>query len=705
MADDTPEKIRKEIRNSTETLSDEINGASKGLKPKFQNMIKNIAEVNGPLAKSVAELRKSSKDTFAGALQAQKLASLTSVVDKYLTEGREAMDANELEILRKNFMDAADGAFNITDLKKLQTQVQNSEAALNDALSAEQAAIDAKAQRLAELEAGENTLSQSNARIQDLEEKQLRVKGAALNAVSKALEKEVQKRDEIQREMLVVEDKKLEQAKEARETAQATLAEEQQERDKFNDKLSEVLSESVNFEGLEEFSGQLKELTGLDLVGGLDSMTSKVLAFVGVAKTLGTGLLAAGVALKAVIMTKIVPAIAGFTASLLAGATAMIIGALPILAIAALVGLAAFGIYKAGEYLYNESEGFREWIDETWIKIQEFGLKIKTFFTDLYDDVMVLVDELEAWWSEFDLMQSIKDIWNKVKNFAIETFNDVVAWFESDETSLLGTIQDAISSLMDGIKGAIDYVRGLLPSWLGGTPDTPEEPEMSQPNTPEEPEMSQEEKRNEERKAVFQKLIDGEQSTLTRLENEGGTEEQIAAARDRLIFRQMQLAEVGREEPEIITDGLEEEPMTREKWKSMSSFDKREYELKKIQAREEKRTDASDKLDSPLQKGLQPVQVESGPRFDAALGSDSGFDELLNRDSGFESALTGDKLSEANIAVEEAKRESERKNNMAIQNVVGGTTVNNMNTTKIMGRPKVSDDDASAKRYNLSGYW
>lgn len=690
MADDTPEKIRKEIRNSTETLSDEIDGASKGLKPKFQNMIKNIAEVNGPLAKSVAELRKTSKDTFAGALQAQKLASLTSVVDKYLTEGREAMDANELEILRKNFMDAADGAFNITDLKKLQTQVQNSEAALNNALSAEQAAIDAKAQRLAELEAGENTLSQSNARIQDLEEKQLRVKGAALTAVSKALEKEVQKRDEIQRELLVVEDKKLEQAKEARETAQASLAEEQQERDKFNDKLSEVLSESVNFEGLEEFSGQLKELTGLDLVGGLDSMTSKVLAFVGVAKTLGTGLLAAGVALKSVIMTKIVPAIAGFTASLLAGATAMIIGAIPILAIAALVGLAAFGIYKAGEYLYNESEGFRTFIDETWIKIQEFGLMIKTFFTDLYDDVIVLIDELAAWWSEFDLMQSIKDIWNKVKDFATETFNDIVAWFESDETSLLGTIQDAINSLMGGIEGAIDYVRGLLPSWLGGTPDTPEEPEMSS-----------EEKRNEERKSRLQKRADEEQSTLTRLENEGGTEEQIAAARERLIFRQQQLAEVGREEPEI-TDGLKEEPMTREKWKNMSAADKTEYRLKNIQKNEEKQTDASDS--NPLQKGLQPVQVEAGPRFDRGLEDTSTFDRGLEDASDrFDNALSGNKLKQSNIEMEQAKEEG-RKSEMAIQNVVGGTTVNNMNTTKIMGRPNVFDDDRTVSRLNQSDW-
>ena len=701
MADDTPEKIRKEIRNSTETLSDEINGASKGLKPKFQNMIKNIAEVNGPLAKSVAELRKTSKDTFAGALQAQKLASLTSVVDKYLTEGREAMDSNELEILRKNFMDAADGAFNITDLKKLQTQVQNSEAALNDALSAEQAAIDAKAQRLAELESGENRLSQSNARIQDLEEKQLRVKGAALTAVSKALEKEVQKRDEVQRELLVVEDKKLEQAKEARETAQATLAEEQQERDRFNDKLTEVLSESVNFEGLEQFSGQLKELTGLDLVGGLDSMTSKVLAFVGVAKTLGKGLLSAGVALKAVIMTRIVPAIAGFTASLLAGATAMIVGAIPILAIATLIGLAAFGIYKAGEYLYNESEGFREWIDETWIKIQEFGLKIKTFFTDLYNDVMELINDIEEWWSEFDLLQSIKDIWNKVKDFATETFNDIVAWFESDETSLLGTIQDAISSLMDGITGAINYVRGLLPSWLGGTPDTPEEPEMSR-----------EEKRNEERKSRLQKRADESQSTLTRLENEGGTEEQIAAARERLIFRQQQLAEVGREEPEI-TDGLKEEPMTREMWKNMSAADKTEYRLKKIQENEEKRTDASDRLDSPLQKGLQPVQVEAGPRLDASSEEPMTREMWKNMSAADkteyrlkkaqENALSGNKLKQSNIEMEQAK-ESGRKSEMAIQNVVGGTTVNNMNTTKIMGRPNVFDDDRTVSRLNQSDW-
>ena len=672
---DTPEKIRKEIEESSNKLSEEIISASEGLKPKFKNMIKNIAEVNGPLAKSVAELRNTSKDTFAGALQAQKLASLTSVVDKYLTEGQEALDPKELEILNKNFINAAESTFDIDALKEIGSKIEETSSALNDALDEEQSAIDKRNARLATAEQKQNVLGKMDKRISELKEKQMNSQGAVLEKITQQLQEEETKRAEKQTAILAGFDREIEEAKEKREALESTLNEEEQVRSEYNDQLTSSLQEATNFEGLEEFSGQLKELTGLDLVGGLDGATSKILAFAGIAKTLGKGLITAGLALKAVVMGTIVPAIAGFTASLLAGATAMIIGALPILAIAAVIGLAAFGIYKAGEYLYENSEGFRIFIDETWMKIKEFGIMIKTFFTNLYEDVLILVDELAAWWSEFDLMQSIKDIWNKVQDFAIQTFEDITAWFESAPDRLIGGIEDAIDSLMGGIEGAINYVRGLLPSWLGGTPDTPEEPKREKMDTSFDgllEDSSSFDRSMTQGDDTFDRALEGDGSFDRALEGDGSFDRSL-------------------EDTSAFDRSLEDTSAFDKVSKDDGSFDKA------LKA-------GNDRFDNSLQRGLQPAEVEAGPRFDAALESDRGFDKLLMKDDGFENTLSGNKLSQANLAVENAKLDSQRKGDMAIQNVVGGTTVNNMNTTKIMGRPNVFDDDRTSSRLNQSGW-
>ena len=63
-----------------EKESKELTKAQKGLNKKFTELTTRMGEVNGTLAKEAANLRKSSRDTFQGMLNARKLAKVSEAI-------------------------------------------------------------------------------------------------------------------------------------------------------------------------------------------------------------------------------------------------------------------------------------------------------------------------------------------------------------------------------------------------------------------------------------------------------------------------------------------------------------------------------------------------------------------------------------------------------------------------------------------------
>ena len=76
-------KTAKDFKESLEHLKDDVTEASRGLKPEWRKMLGNMKDFNAPLAKSIAEIRQTSKDTFAGMLGARKFKGITKELKKF----------------------------------------------------------------------------------------------------------------------------------------------------------------------------------------------------------------------------------------------------------------------------------------------------------------------------------------------------------------------------------------------------------------------------------------------------------------------------------------------------------------------------------------------------------------------------------------------------------------------------------------------
>lgn len=472
MAEEDPRKIKSELNKSAEGLTEEIDKAKSGLKPRFTEMINNIKNTNAPLAKTVAELRKTSKDTFAGALSANKLAGLTSIIEKYVAEGAAALDASEMEQIQRNFTTASGEVFDFEAFKETSDKVNQTTQEYKDLLDEEAALNDARMERLAVAEKSGNALGKLDSKINDLKERQLQASGFELNQITQQIEEEKAKRDEKQKQILASYDRQIEETKEQREKLKDQLDAEEDTRKEFNEQLSYVLGEAVNFEGLEMFSNSLKELTGLDLIGNLNTMVDKINAIgglfgkkdlfgsivsgfqnmgsmvksfgsaiadtgraivgdmarlgasaLGVLSTLGRSFMGALTSMGTLLLTAATGLIAGakaaafaaggFVLGLLSAAASMLVAAAPFLAIGAAIAAGAFLIYKAGEYLYENSETFRNFIDSTWQLIKDTATTIFDAAKGLWETISGIWGSLtEKIGSVFDgdgFIQDIKD--------------------------------------------------------------------------------------------------------------------------------------------------------------------------------------------------------------------------------------------------------------------------------------------------------
>jgi len=257
MADKT---IEETIRETTKG----IDKAREKLNPEFSALVKNLNQTNQELAKEVAGIRLSAKNTFAGALQAGKFKRVGESLNKLLDKGSDALDPKQFEELKAN----------MTTFKE---EEWASYKELNDNVKSGQEEIIAlekqKSDRIAAAEKRGNTLWKAEQDIQEQKEKlnSFAVTGGViyereLTKLQGMQEAEVEKR----KSLTAFADAEIKEKTEQ-------LDKELKERQLFNDKAVEQMKElNANAGKLGTFTDGIRDLTGVDIGGMIDGMMSKV---------------------------------------------------------------------------------------------------------------------------------------------------------------------------------------------------------------------------------------------------------------------------------------------------------------------------------------------------------------------------------------------------------------------------------------------
>lgn len=228
-------------------IDKQLEEAGKSLKPAFKEIVDSLADTNKEVALSAANFRNSSRDSFKGALAAQKVRDTLAKVAKGLETGEGQL-----------------GDIDFGDFKAVSDRTNQ--------LEAEQEALNqARADRLATAEKSNNVLGKLDSQIAGLRDQQGKLQGAALNNATKQLEELEKAREEKQTALLAGFDRDIKENKEA-------LEKEKGIRDKYQKDLDGILEKTNadTAQGLSDFSDGLKELTGFDLIDSFDKVVGKI---------------------------------------------------------------------------------------------------------------------------------------------------------------------------------------------------------------------------------------------------------------------------------------------------------------------------------------------------------------------------------------------------------------------------------------------
>jgi hypothetical protein len=228
-------------------IDKQLEEAAKTLKPAFKQVVDSLADSNKEVALTAANFRNSSRDSFKGALAAQKMRdTLTKVAD--------GLKSGEGQL----------GNIDFAEFKKVSETTQQ----LEEQLAAAQKA---RADRLATAEKKENDLGKKDIEIAALKEKQSRLQGQALNNATEALKQAEKEREEQKTRILAAKDREVKEA-------EVALEKEKKSRDNYNKELEGILKATNDESGkrLGEFSDGLKELTSFDLMDSFDSVVKKI---------------------------------------------------------------------------------------------------------------------------------------------------------------------------------------------------------------------------------------------------------------------------------------------------------------------------------------------------------------------------------------------------------------------------------------------
>ena len=220
-------------------ISKQLEEASKPLKPAFKEIVDSLAENNKEIALSAANFRNTSRDSFKGALAAQKVRDTLGKVADGLKTGEGQL-----------------GNIDFGEFKKVNDELNELE--------------QKRADRLATAEKSTNVLGKLDKELSKLKEQEIQgakdgtLQGAALNKL-------VEKREALESE-------RAKKAGEITATFDKAIESEKEKRDEYQSELDKMLDGTLNdtASGLSDFSDGLKELTGFDLMDTFDSVVSKI---------------------------------------------------------------------------------------------------------------------------------------------------------------------------------------------------------------------------------------------------------------------------------------------------------------------------------------------------------------------------------------------------------------------------------------------
>jgi len=411
-------------------IDKQLEEAAKSLKPAFKQVIDTLAESNKEFAVTAANFRNSTRDSFAGALTANKLKNTLEEVAQGLKEG-------EGEIAGIDF-----GEF-----KKI-----------NDKINALE---EQREKRLETANKKGNVLYKARVAFEKAEAAELEAATRGKQVTGAALEKLRVAREEAEKNL-------------AEKTAQQTksfdenIEREKQNRKEYQDQLDKALEEmqKESMEYMENMSGAFKKLTGIDLMGAFDSMVENVNAIgtlftrgkntdifgdmvsgiqnIGEnisnglakaregAKTMATNLMASGkqfikqgkkFAISAGLMIK---GLISSAAAMVTTGVSLLAAALGLSVPALLIAAVALALVAGAIYLYNESEGFRNAVDSVVEYFMDIIEIIGNIFGGFYDFFAGLFT------GDFDTMfQGLKDILGGLWDLITAPFKAIGDFFSS----------------------------------------------------------------------------------------------------------------------------------------------------------------------------------------------------------------------------------------------------------------------------------
>jgi len=232
--------------------------AQKGLNKQFTELTTKMGEVNGTLAKEAANLRKSSRDTFQGMLNARKLAKVSQEIadDKELQQFGET-----IEVLNGN-------------REKLIKSQDDINSAQDKALK-EDESINAKREKLATLQMNLDTDIFTSKKAEKAAQK-------SANDLQRQINKES---TDIQNKFV----DGIKESEKALKDNQDKLKKQRELQENAEEKYSEKLKASSEDGNFSKFSDGLKELSGgaIDLGDAFDGVIKKINAIKNIVESLG----------------------------------------------------------------------------------------------------------------------------------------------------------------------------------------------------------------------------------------------------------------------------------------------------------------------------------------------------------------------------------------------------------------------------------
>ena len=256
MADDSISKLKQqreqELLKTTEQFS-----------KKFKSVVRNMQEVNTPLAKTIADLRETTKGSYKAAVNAKELQNYT----KQVVQATSASADKTTKTYKKlaEGLDKLSGTSGFLD--QLKTAQDNYGTNQKRALILEQEIANAEIENRKEVQDYRD-------KIQKLELDQLRAEGLGQVEYGKKLEAEKKKQSlaltKFETEIYDTKREELEIQKDLMSKSKSNL-------EKLNETVEKQSKEIADQDTKFTMFGQgLKELTGLDLLGTLDGAVNKI---------------------------------------------------------------------------------------------------------------------------------------------------------------------------------------------------------------------------------------------------------------------------------------------------------------------------------------------------------------------------------------------------------------------------------------------